>query len=137
YPPTLGLVCVGALPPALALGGRRRAGAALAWLLALTVALTANRTAIAFAGAALVATVWLAPREHEHERERELAPLALAVIASATGSALVIGGHLGDAGVGRLLVAAAFVALPLIASGAGSGRGIGRGAWIAVVAGAA
>jgi O-antigen ligase len=126
YPPTLGLVCVGALPVALALGGeRRRTGAALAWLLALTVALTANRTAIAFAGAALVATVWLAPRG------RELGPLALAVVASATASALVIGSHLGDAGAGRLLVAIAFLVLPVAAaSRAWAGR---RGTWVGLV----
>ena len=113
YPPTLGLVCAGALPVALALGAERRRavavpGASAAWLLGAVVALTANRTAVGLAGAALVAAVWLAPRRHE------LGVLAVAVIAGAAGSAVVVGTHLGDAGAGRLVVAAAFVLVPCL-----------------------
>lgn len=159
YPPTLGLVCAGALPAAMAMvaarsrsrggtaaGSRSRgtfaaeprggfaliraAGALVAWLLALTIALTANRTAIAFGGAAFVATVWLAPHW------RELAAVALAVIVAATASAFVTGTHLGDAGAGRLLLASAFALVPVLIAGRIAVRG-GHGLWIAVIAAAA
>jgi O-antigen ligase len=135
YPPALGLVCAGGLPVALALGGGsvrgsagvRSSGAAAAWLLATSVAFTANRTAVALAGAALVAAVWLAPRR------MELGPLAVAVVAAAAGSALVTGSHLGGAGIGRLLLAAAFVVVPcLVAIRAPTGP-VGRSGWVALV----
>jgi hypothetical protein len=134
YPPTLGLVCAGALPAALALGTEHRrpvsvAGAVAGWLLATTIALTANRTGIALAGAVLVATVWLAPRV------RTVAPLALGVIGSAAVSALVVGGDLGGAGAGRLMLAVLPV-LPLcfLAARRSPASGTRRGRWIAVVA---
>jgi O-antigen ligase len=139
YPPTLGLVCAGALPVAVAVASRGArvsaamapSAAAAAWLLAATIALTANRTAVAFAGAALVAAVWLAPRRIE------LGPVALAVIGAAAASAFVVGSHLGDAGIGRLVLAAAFVVVPSVVAGRRSPAGIRRGQWIAVVAAAA
>jgi O-antigen ligase len=105
--------------------------AAAAWLLASTVALTANRTSVAFAGAALVAAVWLAPRR------TELGALALAVIGAAAASALVVGSHLGDAGIGRLLLAAAFVVVPCLVAARPSLTAIRRGQWVAVAAVAA
>jgi O-antigen ligase len=105
--------------------------AAVAWLLAFTIALTANRTAVAFAGAALVAAVWLAPRRVE------LGPVALAVIGASAAGALVVGSHLGNAGIGRLLLAAAFVVVPCLVAGRRSPAGIRRGQWIAIVASAA
>jgi hypothetical protein len=159
YPPTLGLVCAGALPVAVALATHARrsyavAGAAAAWLLALSVALTANRTAVGLAGCALVAVVWLAPRRLaapaaspsqaatapsgslSHAATR-LAPLALAVIAAAAASALVIGSHLGNAGAGRLFLALAFAAMPCaVAVWDPQVRG-SRRTWIALVAVAA
>ena len=145
YPPALGLVCAGALPLALTVaagewrvaGGRgvRIGGALIAWLLATSVALTANRTAIALAAATLVVTVWLAscwPR---------LVPIALALIASAAGSALLIGSHLGDADAGRLLAAGAFALVPIVAAlrqrSTPADDRAGHGTWIAVVAVAA
>jgi O-Antigen ligase len=136
YPPTLGLVCAGALPVALALGARARrelavGGAAAAWLLAVAVALTANRTAVGLAGCALVAAVWLAPvRVH-------LGRLALAVIAAAAGTAFVVGTDLGDAGAGRLLLALAFVLLPCFVAARVHVRSEQRGRWVALVAVAA
>jgi O-antigen ligase len=72
--------------------------------------------------------VWLAPRD------RSPGPLALAVVASASASALVVGSHLGDAGAGRLLLALAFVALPCALAVRPSPQ---RGHWVAVVACAA
>ena len=136
YPPTLGLVCAGALPVALVLGahGRRSyavAGAASGWLLAVSVALTANRTAVGLAGCALVAVVWLAPAR------MRVAPLALAVVAGAAGSALVIGSHLGDAGAGRLIAALAFAAVPCVVAVWDPQLRVSRRAWIAMVAVAA
>lgn len=126
----------GVPPRLLAFGTRGRAGVAVAgalcaWLLAVSVALTANRTAVALAGGSLVAAVWLAPRR------LELGPLALAVIASAAASALVVGTHLGDAGAGRLLAASAFAALPCVVAAARPLAAARRGGWIAVVAVAA
>ena len=141
YPPTLGLVSAGALPVAVALGTHARrlyavAGGAAGWLLAVSVALTANRTAVGLAGCALVAAVWLAPRARTLSAPR-LAPVALAVLAGAAGSALVIGSHLGDAGAARLIGAGVFVVIPCaIAVWDPHVRG-SRGAWIAVVAVAA
>jgi hypothetical protein len=133
YPPTLGLVCAGALPVALALAGdRRRAvavpGGSAAWLLGTAVALTANRTAVGLAGAALVAAVWLAPRRHE------LGLLAVAVIAGAVGSAVVVGTHLGDAGAGRLVVAAAFVLVPCLVAARPPRAALSRKLSVALVA---
>jgi O-antigen ligase len=107
------------------------AGALCAWLLALSAALTANRTAVVLAGAALVVAVWLAPRR------LELGPLALAVIASASASALVVGSRLGGAGAGRLLAAAAFAAVPCVIAAARPVGALRRSAWIALVAVAA
>jgi hypothetical protein len=136
YPPTLGLVCAGALPVALALGAARlravaAGGAGAAWLLALSVGLTANRTAVALAGLTLAAAVWLAPRR------MELGRLALAVIGAAGASALVIGGDLGDAGAGQLLLAAAFAVIPCLVAAFAQRLGASdqrRGTWIALVA---
>lgn len=134
YSPTLALVCAGALPAALVLGRDRRppvavAGAPAAWLLATTVALTANRTGIALGAGALVAAVWLAPRT------RAMASLAVAVIAAAAASALVIGGDIGSDGAGRLLLAV----VPVLPLGVFAARRLERddprrGRWIAVVA---
>jgi hypothetical protein len=136
YPPTLGLVCAGALPAALALGAHARrsyavSGAAAAWLLAVAVAMTANRTAVGLAACALVAAVWLAPKRVE------LGALALAVVAGAAGSALVVGSHLGDAGAGRLVAALAFAVVPCAVALWDPQTPASRGAWVAIVAVAA
>jgi hypothetical protein len=66
YPPALALVCAGALPVALcAATERRRAlavpGALAAWLLVITVALTANRTGIGLCALAATGCVALVP----------------------------------------------------------------------------
>jgi O-antigen ligase len=121
---------------ALVLGahGRRSyavAGAASGWLLAVSVALTANRTAVGLAGCAVVAVVWLAPAR------MRVAPLALAVVAGAAGSALVIGSRLGDAGAGRLIAALAFAAVPCAVAVWDPQLRVSRRAWIAMVAVAA
>jgi hypothetical protein len=137
YSPTLALVCAGALPVALrAATARRRAaaggGMAAAWLLATTVALTANRAGIGLAAGALVAAVWLAPRD------RPAGPLALAVIAGAAISALIVHGDLAPASA-ALLVASLAVVIPLgiLAAALSAAPTGGVGAhrrWIAIVA---
>ena len=137
YPPTLGLVCAGALPVALALAGDRRrrvaaSGALAAWVLATTVALTANRVSLALAGGALVAAVWLAPRG------RALGPVALGVVVVAAASALVVSGNLGNAAAGTLLLAAVpGLALCAFAASGRARPDTSRMRWVAIVAVAA
>lgn len=138
YPPALALVCAGALPVALAASGERRrgvacAGALAAWLLATTVALTANRTGIALSGMAVTAAVALAPQR------RAVGPMVLGLIAATAASTLILRGDLAGAGAARvavaLLPAAAFV-LGTAAQGR-LGAGWPRARWTAVVGAAA
>ena len=139
YPPTLALVCAGALPVALAAASDRRrplavGGVFAAWLLASTIALTANRTGIALGALAITVCVALAPRS------RRVGPAALGVLAAAALSALLVGGDLAGADTGRVALAVvpgllAAVLLPRV----GELRMAGgpRGRWTAVVATAA
>ncbi len=139
YPPTLALVCVGALPAALAIAGdRRRAFAAIgvlaAWLLATTIALTANRTGIALGALAIAATAVLAPRE------RAVAPFCLGVLAAASASTLVLAGDLARADALHVAIAITFgvagaALLPSLAERPRARRS--RGRWSAIVAVAA
>ena len=134
YPPALALVCASALPVALgAATARRRAlavpGALAAWLLATTVALTANRTGIGLCALAATGCVALAPKG------RLVGPVALATIVAATASALVVHGDLARAGDGArvlaLLPAAAVVAAALWSGR--STRSAERVTWTVVV----
>ena len=136
YPPALALVCAGALPVALcAATERRRAvaipGALAAWLLVITVALTANRTAIGLSALAVTACVALAPRA------RAVGPAALATIVAATASALILHGDLARASDGArplaLLPVLIVVAVVLWTGGERPGAWR-RGRWTAVVA---
>jgi O-antigen ligase len=139
YPPTLALVCAGALPVALAAASesRRRvsaAGVLAAWLLATTIALTGNRSGIALGALAIAACVALAPRG------RALGAPALGVLLAATLSALVLEGDLAGAGAARVAAAlliglAAAGALSLSAGGRLATGG--RRPWVATVAVAA
>ncbi len=138
YPPTLALVCAGALPVALAAATDRRrwamAPAVLAaWLLAVTIALTANRTGIALGGLTLIACVALAPAE------RRVAVVALGVLAAALASTLLLEGDLAGASTPRQLLALvpgalAAAALPRLGR---SSRATSRGTWTALVVAAA
>ena len=143
YPPALALVCVSALPVALCAATDRRralavAGALAAWLLATTVALTANRSGVGLAALAAIGCVALAPRD------REVGPVALATIAATAVSALILHGDLARAGdaarVMALLPAAAVVAVAVWSgarAGSRSARSGARGRWTALVAAAA
>ena len=138
YPPALALVCVSALPVALCAATDRRralaiAGALAAWLLATTVALTANRSGVGLAALAAIGCVALAPRD------RELGPVALATIAATAVSALILHGDLaraGDAARVAALLPATVVVLVAVGSGGRVGSGA-RGRWTALVAAAA
>jgi hypothetical protein len=136
YPPALALVCVGALPVALCAATERRRAIALpgglaAWLLVVTVALTANRLAIGLGALAMTACVALAPRA------RAVGPVALATIVAAAGSALILHGDLARAGDGAralaLLPALVVVAVALWTGDPRPGAWR-RGRWAALVA---
>ena len=136
YPPALALVCASALPVALcAATERRRAlaipGALAAWLLVMTVALTANRTAVGLSALAVIACVALAPRA------RAVGPVALAVIVAATASALILHGDLARAGDGARILAllpASIVVAVALWSGGARPAGWRRAPWTAAVA---
>jgi O-antigen ligase len=108
-------------------------GALTAWLLVTTVALTANRTGVGLCALAATACVALAPRG------RPVGPVALATIAAAAASAVILHGDLARAGDGgrlvALLPAAVAVAAALRASGARNGGA--RARWTAAVGAAA
>jgi O-antigen ligase len=136
YPPTLALVCAGALPVALAVASDRRrllkaGGVLAAWLLATTIALTGNRTGIALGALAVTASVALAPHT------RPVGAPALGVLAGSAASALLLGGDLAGGGTGRLVLA---VLAGLLAAASLSYIGALpvavriRGRWTAVVA---
>lgn len=134
YPPALALVCASALPVALCVATEcRRAlavpGALAAWLLVVTVALTANRTGIGLCALAATGCVALAPRT------REAGPVALATIGAAAASALLLHGDLARASDGAR-VAALLPALVLAGAVASErGRMAGsRAGWTALVA---
>jgi len=139
YPPTLALVCAGALPVGLAAASDRRrplttAGVFAAWLLATTIALTANRTGIALGALAMTACVALAPGG------RRVGPAALGVLAAAALSTLLVGGDLAGADTDRVALAVvpgllAAASLPRVAGLRMAGGP--RGRWTAVVATAA
>jgi O-antigen ligase len=126
YPPALALVCAGALPVALCAATERRRtfavpGAVAAWLLATTVALTANRSGIGLSALAVTMCVALAPRA------RAVGPVALAVIVATAASALILHGDLARAGDGARLLALLPTAL-VVAAALWTG-GSPRSAW--------
>ena len=134
YPPALALVCAGALPVALcAATARRRAlavpGALAAWLLVITVALTANRTGVGLCALAATACVALAPRG------RAVGPVALAVVVASAASAVLLHGDLARAGDGARLLALAPLAVVVAAAlwTAGSRPTGSRAGWAAAV----
>ena len=136
YPPALALVCASALPVALCAATERRhalaiPGALAAWLLVMTVALTANRTAVGLSALAVIACVALAPRA------RAVGPVALAVIVAATASALILHGDLARAGDGARVLAllpASIVVTVALWSGGARPAGWRRAPWTAAVA---
>jgi O-antigen ligase len=134
YPPALALVCAGAVPVALwAATERRRAlavpGALVAWLLVITVALTANRTGIGLCALAAIGCVALAPRG------RPVGPVALATIVAGAATALILHGDLARAGDGARLAALLPTALVVAAAlrAGGAGRSATRARWTAAV----
>jgi hypothetical protein len=134
YPPALALVCAGALPVALsAATDRRRAllvpGALAAWLLATTVALTANRSGIGLSALAVTMCVALAPRA------RAVGPVALAVIVATAASAVILHGDLARAGDGARLLALLPVAIVVAVAlwTRSPQRGWPRGRWTVLV----
>lgn len=138
YPPALALVCVSALPAAVAgmartSGSRSAAFAATGWLLAATTALSGSRVAVALVAAALLAVAVLLPAVGPGP-----APAAAAAVLAIAGllTALLVGGELGDDSAATLIAAAA--AGLMVAAGWPALRtrlaaGGGRLPWLAAV----
>jgi O-antigen ligase len=136
YPPALALICAGGLPAALWAATERRLSVALAgtlgaWLLVVTVILTANRSAVGLTALAATACVALAPQG------RRVGPVALVVAIAAAASGLLVHGDLSRAGDGAralaLVPAAAALAAAVWIHGSPP-DGYRRARWTAVVA---
>jgi O-antigen ligase len=132
YPPALALVCVGAMPAALWVATDRRraigtAGALASWLLATTVILTANRTAVGLAALAVTVCVAFAPRG------RGVGQVALAMAIAAALSGVLVHGDPARAGDGARLLALVPAAL-VVAAAAWRPATYHRAWWTAIVA---